>query len=401
MVKPHNFKSTVRSPIDSARAVGWDQEAFDSTPLGGSDVYRKTRQQLLRALLVLAGVLAGGTFGLQWLEGWTLWRAFFFTLITIATIGYGDYGISHTGEIFTVIILVVGITTFSYAFALVVQIMVTRPLAWRKRMQAEIDKLRGHAIVAGYGRIGSTVCEQLDLADVPFVIVEQNHHALQRALEKGFLIIEGSASQDEILTKAGIKYAAYVVSGVDSEAENIVITLSARQMSPGVKIIARAERNEDVRKLKLAGADCIVSPFQSGGQEIANAIVRPKIAELMNRRDAHGAGEFALAEIALSASSPLIGLTSSNYAQSGCPHVAMVALARPGESFRTPPPPDEIFVPGDLLIVAGHPKEIAAVQNFALAAPTQKRATSAIQRLVNRAANQTAADASPTRANTP
>ena len=146
---------------------GGDRIGFAGAGLGAD-------RRLTRWMIALACVMLGGTVGLAIIEGWDLWRSFFFTLITITTVGYGDEGISDAGRKFTTMLLIVGIGVVSYTFALIVQSAVTAELAWRKRMQKRIDRLRNHTIVCGFGRMGKTVCEQLAAAHEPFVVIEHS-----------------------------------------------------------------------------------------------------------------------------------------------------------------------------------------------------------------------------------
>lgn len=316
------------------------------------------------AVLALLTVVAGGTVAFVWIEGWSVWKGLYFTLITITTVGYGDEGISEVGRRFALILLVGGILVSSYTFALVVQAMVLRPETWRRRMQKQIDALSSHVIVAGFGRMGSIVCEELSQAGTPFVVVEHYEPSVERARNCGYLAIEGKASEDEVLIRAGVERASHVVSGVDSEAENIVITLTARELSPNVRIVARAERPEEVRKLKRAGADRIVSPFHSGGLEVANMILRPNVSELLQHVHGRDAA-FTLAEFKLPSESKLVGRSIGDCGHGDIPHVAVVALAREGTGFQTPPPHNASFAPDDLVIVAGNPADVSALERFA------------------------------------
>lgn len=228
---------------------------------------------LVRAVTFLALVVVVGTFGFTALEGWDPWHALYFTLITITTVGYGDEGISEAGRRFALLLLVGGIGIASYSFAAVVQHVVSRPHSWGRRMQARIDRLKGHTIVCGFGRMGRTVCERLAAAGNDLIVVDRESAAAREASGRGYLVVEGAAVEDEILQRAGIARARHLVSAVDSEAENIVISLTARELSPELVVIARAERDDEVRKLRRAGATHIVSPFQSGGREVAQTIL--------------------------------------------------------------------------------------------------------------------------------
>lgn len=333
-----------------------DQMGLAGTGLGDG-------RRLVRWMTALACVVLGGTVGLAIIEGWDLWRSFFFTLITITTVGYGDEGISDAGRKFAALLLIVGIGVASYTFALIVQSAVTAELAWRKRMQKRIDQLRNHTIVCGFGRMGKTVCEQLAAAHEPFVMIEQNERVLNNAREFGYLTVEGSASEDDVLNRAGIKRAKYLISVVDSEADNIVITLSARELNQDLHILARAEREEEVRKLRRAGASRVVAPFQSGGVEIANAVLRPHMAGF-HQLSFSAESQLSLAEVLVEEGSCLVERTLADYGRQECPHLAVVALIRPGQELQVHPGGTEILQAKDILVVAGDPDDIARMRDL-------------------------------------
>ncbi len=321
------------------------------------DIPSENRRRLLKALSLLGGILGLGVVGLMWIEGWDFWRAFFFTLVTVTTVGYGDEGISEPGQRFTMLLMVGGIGTASYTFALVVQAMVTNQLAWRRRMQSRIDKLEGHVLVSGFGRMGRIICEELTAAETMFVVIECDPVAATVAMELGYPVVQGSATEDEVLLQAGIQRAGHLVCAMNRESENIVATLSARQLCPELSIIARAERPEEIRKLRLAGATRTVAPFHLGGMEIATTITRPNVADFLAATTC-SESPVVLAEIKIETGSALCGRTLSDCGRKETAHVSFVTLERKGEVPHTPPRGSLDMRAGDLLIVAGNPDEI-------------------------------------------
>ncbi len=321
-------------------------------------------RRLRNALLLLTLVTLGGAAGFVIIEGWDFWRALFFTLITITTVGYGDEGISDAGKKFASILLVGGIGVASYTFALIVQTAVTSQFAWRKKMQKHIDQLAKHTLVCGFGRMGREVSNQLATMNIPFVVIDRDPKAFFEACELGYLAVEGAASEDEVLEKAGIASAAHVVCLVPSAAENIVITLSARELRRDIPIISRAERNEEVKKLRLAGATRIVSPYKSGGLEIANAIVRPTVADFIARSQLADS-DVAFSDFVIGDRSPLVGRLLAEVGKSEGTRLSFVAMERPGEAAMIPPSGALALEAGDHLIVAGDPLQIDALRELA------------------------------------
>ena len=325
--------------------------------------YEKNRQ-LAYALILLSCVILGGTIGFVLIEGWDFWRALFFTLITITTVGYGDEGISDDGKKFATLLLVGGIGIASYTFALIVQTAVTHQFAWRKRMQKRINRLSGHTILCGFGRMGRIVAKHLSTAGTPFVIVERDPESYQLACEMGYMSVHGSAGDDETLIRAGIEWASHVISVVSSEAESVVITLSARELRDDVTIVTRAEREEGVRKLYLAGANRIVSPYQSGGADIANQVTAPGVADFLTRTSRAGS-DVALADVQIDDGSILVGKTLASYGRREGTKISFVSLEREGCQSLFPPSGNERLAAGDHLIVAGDPDQIARMRERA------------------------------------
>jgi len=315
------------------------------------------QRRLQRAILLLFAVVMGGSFGFVIIEGWDFWRALFFTLITITTVGYGDEGISETGKKFASVLLVGGIGISSYAFALLVQTAVTNQFAWKKRMNNKIGKVSGHTIVCGFGRMGKAVCKQLQQAGTQVVVIELGTAAFTDACDAGYLAIEGSSSDDAVLRLAGIEHAANIVSTVSNDAENVFAALSARQLRPDIPIVARAAGEEEARKLMLAGATRVVSPYQSGGQQIADLILRPGVADFLARSQTKDGGVI-MADITVREGSDLCSGTLADYGRSHGTKIAFVALQREGDELRISPPGSSILRPGDRLIVAGDPDQV-------------------------------------------
>ncbi len=311
----------------------------------------ENRRRILRCVLALAVVLAGGAAGFTLTEGWGLWQSLYFTLITITTVGYSDEGISLQGKQFAVVLLLVGIATTTYCMSSLVQIVVSRQLGWKRRMQRQIDQLSQHVIVCGYGRVGRTVAEQLLKADIPFVVIEQNEQHYQEAVDRGLLALHGNATEDVMLKAAGITRARAVVCLLDSDAENVFITLSARDFNPKAFIVCRAETESAAGKAHRAGARMVVSPYYAAGVDVATAVIRPNLAQFLE----HGRTEqdgFDLTEITIQQGSSLVGKTVAEVGQVS-DTVVFVALKQPDGQTIIRPPGGLRFDAGDILFLAG------------------------------------------------
>ena len=318
---------------------------------------RAHRRQVWRSISGLLSVVITGVVGFRLIEGWSLGRSLYFTLITITTVGYGDEGISPQGRIFAVVLLLCGIGLASYTLALVVQSAVADPFTLRKRMQRRIDKMSGHVVLCGFGRMGRAIAEELTREEIGVAVLEENPEAYQRALDRGHAALLGDAGTDQLLQAAGVQRARTLVAATSSEAVNILIALSTRSLSGHVTIVARAEDDEGVRKLRLAGANRVVTPHRSGGFEVAHQIAHPGIASFLARTKMRG-GDLALADLVVEPGAALEGHELGEYGRSEGTSLAFVALERGDEPLRVPPGGRECLRAGDRLILAGDPAQV-------------------------------------------
>ena len=220
-----------------------------------------------------------------WLDG------FYMTFITVATIGYGeviDLTHSPSGRVFTMVIAMVGIGTMTYMFSSVTALILESDLnsaLRRKRMQKEIARLAGHYIVCGIGRVGSNVADEMRKTGRAFVVIEADRHALDNYLESHdkALYLHGDAADDDLLRAAGVERAAGVFAVTGDDSHNLVVSLSAKQINPNTRVVARVHDIRNADKTRRAGADEIVSPDFTGGMRIASAMIRPNVVNFMDQ----------------------------------------------------------------------------------------------------------------------
>lgn len=320
---------------------------------------RDERRRLRIAIGLCFGVLVAGTLGMHWIEGWGLWEAFYFTVITVTTVGYGDHGASEPGQQYATVLMLVGIGSVSYTFAAVVQGMVAYQLAWRRRMQQRIDGMDGHIVLCGYGRIGKTIANELRAADRAFVVVDLGDEPVREAIEDGAVVLQGDATHEKVLVTAGLARSTHLVVAIERSSDGVVTALTARGLCPKITIIASADSDGERRQFELAGVDRTVEPFTLGGIEVAQRILRPKVADFL----AHGSSDtdLAVAEVEVQENSPLIGRELRELGSKYYEHVSFVRFERPGETVLTPPRGTQILAAGDDLIVAGDPDQVAAM----------------------------------------
>ncbi len=234
------------------------------------------RKQLWIAVICMTFVVILGTLGFMAIEEISLFQAFWMTMITVLTVGYGDaVPVTQAGKVFALLIIPVGVGIVTYAIGVVAAMIIEGNLfhaVRRKKMDKQIAQLQNHIIVCGCGRVGLQVVHELQEKKIPFVVVDKDESILEK--EK-LLYVHGDATEDQVLHYAGISKAAGLVASVANDAENVFITLTARGLNDAIKIVARAEKPETEDKLKRAGANKVINPSSMAGIHIAKGIANP------------------------------------------------------------------------------------------------------------------------------
>ena len=321
------------------------------------------------AVTLLILVFAGGVAGYMLIEGWSVWDAFYMTVITVTTAGYREiHPMSRAGEVFTAALLLVGVGTALYTFTLAATIVVEG--GWRARMAARrivrmIDHLDHHFIVCGFGRIGRVIADEFRQQGIPFVVVDRDPDLVRRVVEAGMLGIEGDASKQDVLERVQIGRARGMVAAVGTDAENVYAILTARELAPRLFIVGRAETEDSERKLLRAGADRVISPYQIGGQQMAQTALRPAVVDFVKLATAAGNLELAMEQVKVSGGSALAGrsLVEANLRQRFS--VIVVGIQRSGGRIEFNPPPEAVMHPGDDIVVLGRPSSLKGLEQAA------------------------------------
>ncbi|MCF8056869.1 MAG: potassium channel family protein [Desulfocapsa sp.] len=232
-------------------------------------------------------ILFGGTFGYMFLEEYEFTDALYLTIITVATVGYGDMVPHHPGgKILTVVLVLVGVSFVMYMFSRIVEAMVEgglREILGKRQMKKQLEHLKNHYIVCGHGRIGSVICQTLQDNGKPFVVIDNDEKEIQDIMEKGYVTIKGEAAQDDVLIEAGIKRAIALITVVSTDADNVFITLTAKGINPDIIVLARSSGElGSETKLKRAGADKAISPYFIGGRRMAQSMLRPNVTDFID-----------------------------------------------------------------------------------------------------------------------
>ena len=319
------------------------------------------------AIALLALVVLGGALGYHWIEGWSFGRALYRTVLMVTTVE-SPAASTRTGQIFTVVLLVAGVSGALYAFTLIATVVVEGGLPRRleqRRRAHMLETLHDHFILCGYGRIGRIVARQLLRQSVPFVVVDREPARLAQATEDGALAIEGDASSEDVLTRACIARARGLIAVVGTDAENVYTVLSARVLRPDLFIVGRAATEDAGVKLKRAGANRVVSPYDIGGLQIAQTALRPAVVDFVELATSADSLDLAMEQITIGPGSALAGrsILDANLRQRF--GVIVVGIQRSDLRMAFNPEPDTIIGGGDKLVVLGRPESLRRLETEA------------------------------------
>ncbi len=321
--------------------------------------YSTTVKKALTILSTLLLLVLISTTGIKLIEGWSWLDCLWHTVITISTVGYGEvHPLSVPGKIFTMAVIVVAFALFAYGASTVASMIFEgelRKIFTTKRMEKMVAKLKNHTIVCGLGRTGQAAVKELSREKIPFVVIEKNEERIEEAKEKypNLIYIHGDATQDETLIKAGVKSAANMIVATADDADNLFITLSAKNLNPRLRIVTRANREENVIKLKRAGATEVILPNVIGGLRMASLAIRPSVVSFLDIVTHHGEIDLRLEEVEVPKGSPFHGKLLKELDIPKKTGVIVIGIRREDGSFILNPTSTTMVLEGDKLIIIG------------------------------------------------
>lgn len=324
-------------------------------------------RQLKIALSLLVGVVLLGTVGYR-LAGMSWIDALYQTAITITTVGYTDAAEPYDVKVFTIIMVAVGTLTIAVLISLITGAVVElqiREVLGRRKVQNKVDKLNRHMIVCGYGRLGRTIAGELERRGTPFVVLEQDGARVEFAAEHNHLALLADATEEESLTAAGIQRASGLLTTLGSDAANVYVTLTAKQMQPGLKVVAISLDENAGRKLRAAGADEVVSPYQIGGTWMAQSVTSPAAADFLKMATGVNPLNFFMDEQTVGSGSTLAGKRLRETPIRGEFGVIVVAVRKHEGDLVTNPEPDLELSAGDVLVSLGEREKLDALKTLA------------------------------------
>ena len=324
--------------------------------------------RLLPSGIMLLSIVAIGATGYILLEGWSFLEALYMVVITLFTIGFQEvHPLSPAGRIFTMLIAVSGVGTAVYAGGLAVEIIVEGEILGyrrRKKMERQVKEMRGHYIICGFGRTGHQVAEEFDEKKIPYVVIDRKAETAEELTPRGIPYVIGDIISDESLEQAGIKHALGLISTADSDVANVYVTLSARALNPDLNIVARASELETEKKLRMAGANRVISPYFISGKRMAAWAIRPVTSDFLDMV-MHGKSlDFCLSEVAVARDSSLINKTIAEAEIRDTTGALILAIRKQDGSFNLQPKASSSIEQGDIFVVIGTQEQLGLLEKL-------------------------------------
>ncbi len=299
-----------------------------------------------------------GTIGYHLLEGWPLFDAFYMTVITLSTVGYGEVRpLSVSGRVLSILLILGGVGTLGYALGATTEFFAHG--GWdssrrRRRMKHLLATIENHTIVCGYGRLGRAVVEVLRQNGHRVVVVDRDTSVLEKLeLDEGLLHFSGNAQDDDVLIAAGVRRARALVAAVDSDAANVFLTLSARELNPDIVLYGKADDPKSLQKLERAGANHVFSPSAVAGHRVGWQIVQPDVTDLLDIATRRGEYELTIEELRIGEMLRPGGTTLRDTKFWGAPAMMIVAVKHGDGSVEFPPRAEMTVTSEDRLVVLG------------------------------------------------
>ena len=324
-----------------------------------------------RFVYLLAAVsltLATGTAGFVLIDHYPPFDAFYMTLITMTTVGYGEvHPLSHAGRVFNSFLIVFGVTTIFIAIGAMTQTIIEREFGeaiGKRRNKRMIDKLKDHQIVCGFGRVGRGAAAELQHAGAPFVVVDQDPERVERAMRAGMLAVAADATHDDTLRQVGIARAHGLVAALATDADNLFVLLSAKGLNPGIYVAARAAEEGAEAKMRRAGADAVFAPYSITGHRLAQSLLRPHVVQFLDLTTKDIGMDIAIEQVRVDESSEMVSKSIQEMQLGRNLGVIVMAIRRSSGQMLFNPTADSAVHAGDYLIVMGSQENLRTLENL-------------------------------------
>jgi voltage-gated potassium channel len=325
-------------------------------------------KHLRTAALLLGGIIIAGIAGYMLIEGWSFLDATYMTVITIATVGFREvHALSPAGQVFTICLIASGVSAAAYTIGRFLEFILEgyfSEVMGGRSMKKRIDQLKNHYIICGFGRVGEQVAREFKRSGAPFVVLDPNPDVKKYLEAEDVLYIQGDAADEEVLRQAGIDKAKGLVSVVDSDADNVYVTLTARALNQKLFIIARSNLESAAYKLKRAGANRVISPYSLGGRRIASMVLKPFVSDFLDTVMHGEKMEFQLEEMTVGKDSPLRDSSVRDADIRRKSGAMVLSIYRAGGGFESDLHGDTKIGEGDRLIVIGTPDQLEKLETM-------------------------------------
>jgi len=328
---------------------------------------KELRKRLILSVVLIVLIVSFGTAGYMGIEGWNYLDSIYMTIITITTVGFKEiHDLSFSGKLFTIILIISGVGTVLYALSTGAKLVLEGELQeiyGRKRLEKQLKELKDHYIICGHGRMGKIIARELKGKNSNLIVIEKRTETIEE--KEDILILEGDATKDDILKKAGIEKAKCLISVLPTDAENLFVVLSARGLKPDLFIVARAGEEGSGQKLLRAGADRVVSPYHIGGLRIAHTVLKPAVVDFIEFATKSGNIDLQIEEITIQEGSRLSGLTLDGCGIGRELGVIIIAIKRPSGEMKFNPTFRSTITAGDTLIAVGETSKLKILEEMA------------------------------------
>lgn len=319
--------------------------------------------------IALGGVFLIGTSWYSLVEGWAWEDAAYMTVITLATVGYGEtHPLGSRGRLFTIALILLGVVNIGYIVNRFTEAIIQGYFQEGIRLQQQrrlMESLSEHYIICGFSRTGRQIAKEFQAEDVPFVVIDADMESVQRAQAEGYTAFQGDATLDDTLLKVGIERAMCIVAALPSDAENLYIVLSAKTLNSGIRVIARASTEEALQKLRRGGADEVISPYITGGKRMAAAALRPQVLDFVDGILTGADRQLYMEEFLLDpAFCPFVGQSLQKARLRSQSGALVLAIRRADGTLIGGPTGDTVLMPGDRLIGMGTAEQLRSLNQI-------------------------------------
>ncbi len=323
-------------------------------------------KQIITSILLFLALIILGIVGYMIIENWRFMDSLYMTIITLATVGYGEVReVSEKGRIFTILLILLGGGFFLYLISDIIKFLVEgriRLVLGRYKLDNQIKKLKGHYIVCGYGRIGKLLTRYLIQKYIDVVVIERDSNRVDTMNEDGILYLMGEAANEKVLIRAGIERATGIIAVVATDAENVFLVLLAKQLNPKIFVVARATQDLSKKTLLAAGADKVISPYDIGARRMAHAILRPTVIKFLEMAFADDTTDIQIEELLVKPGSKLVGVTLIDSGIRKDMDLIIIAIQNKENHMIFNPKADTKLEQGDIVVVMGCAKSLKQLE---------------------------------------